>query len=117
MVREEEQDGVSVHSPSQAPRSSASSLPKVDIELKLLEALEMYPPAKLQGIHRHFVLYGLIEYLQKCFERSFSADEVLQLLSQFFNLEMLKPDEEEMEIFQKEEEFSLPQILLVKEEE
>ncbi|KAJ1700725.1 hypothetical protein LUZ63_000504 [Rhynchospora breviuscula] len=121
MVKEEEQDGVSVHSPSQAPRSSASSLPKeqsqVDIELRLLQALEMYPPAKLQGVHRHFVLYGLIEYLQKCFERSFSADEVLQLLNRFFNMEMLKPDEEEMEIFTKEEEFSLPQNLLVKEEE
>ncbi|WRX13280.1 hypothetical protein QQP08_005767 [Theobroma cacao] len=47
--KEEEQDGVSVHSPCKAPPSSASSLPKeqqqVELELRLLEALEIYPPA------------------------------------------------------------------------
>ncbi|PIA57702.1 hypothetical protein AQUCO_00600435v1 [Aquilegia coerulea] len=66
---EEEQEGLSVHSPCQAPPSSASSLPKeqsqIDLELKLLEALEIYPPNKLQGIHRHFILYGLMEYLRR----------------------------------------------------
>ncbi|ESR51188.1 hypothetical protein CICLE_v10033030mg [Citrus x clementina] len=44
--REEEQDGMSVHSPCKAPPSSASSLPKeqsqVELELRLLEALEVY---------------------------------------------------------------------------
>ncbi|WVZ54363.1 hypothetical protein U9M48_005171 [Paspalum notatum var. saurae] len=56
-------------SPVQAPPSSASSLPKeqsqVELELSLLQALEFYPPSKLKGIHRHFVLYGLMEYLRK----------------------------------------------------
>ncbi|CAN6550440.1 unnamed protein product [Malus baccata var. baccata] len=86
---EEEQDGMSVHSPCKPPPSSASSLPKVELELRLFEALEIYPPGKLQGIHRHFVLYGLMEFLRRSFDRHFSADEVLQLLERFYNLEML----------------------------
>ncbi|KAJ6357235.1 hypothetical protein OIU78_005161 [Salix suchowensis] len=53
--REEERDGMSVHSPCKAPPSSASSLPKeqsqVELELRLLEALEIYPPVKLRGRH------------------------------------------------------------------
>ncbi|XP_041013621.1 uncharacterized protein LOC121256896 isoform X1 [Juglans microcarpa x Juglans regia] len=118
--RDEEQDGMSVHSPCKAPLSSASSLPKeesqVELELRLLEALEIYPPVKLQGIHRHFVLYGLMEFLQKSFDRRFSSDEVLQLLDRFYNLEMLKPDDEEMEILNHEEDFCLPQSFFIKEE-
>jgi hypothetical protein len=69
--KEEEQDGLSVHSPCKALPSSASSLSKeqsqVELELRLLEALEIYPPVKLRGIHRHFVLYGLMEYLGRRF--------------------------------------------------
>ncbi|PIA57701.1 hypothetical protein AQUCO_00600435v1 [Aquilegia coerulea] len=57
---EEEQEGLSVHSPCQAPPSSASSLPKeqsqIDLELKLLEALEIYPPNKLQVSTDTFLL-------------------------------------------------------------
>ncbi|KAF5443422.1 uncharacterized protein LOC121245528 isoform X2 [Juglans microcarpa x Juglans regia] len=104
--RDEEQDGMSVHSPCKAPLSSASSLPKeesqVELELRLLEALEIYPPVKLQGIHRHFVLYGLMEFLRKSFDRRFSSDE--------------KPDDEEMEILNHEEDFCLPQSFFIKEE-
>lgn len=115
---EEDQDGLSAHSPSQALPSSASSLRKaqVELELKILEALEIYPLAKLQGIHRHFVLYGLMEYMRKSFEKQFTADEILQLLDRFFNLEMLKPDDEEMESINNLEDFSLPQSFLSKEE-
>ncbi|KAI3947523.1 hypothetical protein MKW92_000843 [Papaver armeniacum] len=117
---EEEQEGLSVHSPSQAPPSSASSLPKeqseVELELRLLEALEIYPLAKLQGIHRHFILYGLMEYLRRSFDRPFSPDEVLQLLDRFYNLDMLKSDEEEVEILNQEEDFSLPQSYFIKED-
>uniref|UniRef100_A0A0E0HGU8 BAG domain-containing protein n=1 Tax=Oryza nivara TaxID=4536 RepID=A0A0E0HGU8_ORYNI len=91
---DEEQEGISAQSPAQAPPSSASSLPKeqsqVELELRVLQALEFYPPSKLKGIHRHFVIYGLMEYLRKSLDRQFSADEVLQLLDRFFNLEMLK---------------------------
>jgi hypothetical protein len=51
--KEEEQDGLSVHSPCKALPSSASSLSKeqsqVELELRLLEALEIYPPVKLRG--------------------------------------------------------------------
>ncbi|KAM7269505.1 hypothetical protein ACFE04_025002 [Oxalis oulophora] len=51
-TKEEEQDGVSVHSPCKAPPSSASSILKehaqVEIQLRLLEALEIYPPVKLR---------------------------------------------------------------------
>ncbi|XP_074561902.1 uncharacterized protein LOC141818280 [Curcuma longa] len=74
---EEEQDGLSIHSTGQEPPSSVSSLPKeqsqVEVELRLLEALEIYPPSRLQGIHRHFVLYELVEYLRKSFDRQFTA--------------------------------------------
>ncbi|CAK9181188.1 unnamed protein product [Ilex paraguariensis] len=67
--QEHEQEGMSVHSPCKPPPSSASSLrseqSQVELELRLLEALEIYPPAKLQGMHRHFVLYGLSEYLRR----------------------------------------------------
>ncbi|KAF8389717.1 hypothetical protein HHK36_024236 [Tetracentron sinense] len=153
-VEEEEQDDLSVHSPCQAPPSSASSLPKeqsqVELELRVLEALEIYPLIKLQvatnakqrhsfeglplignsisavivdliqlqhsGIHRHFVLYGLMEYLRRRFDRHFSPDEILQLLDRFYNLEMLKPDDEETEMLNQEEDFCLPQSYFVKEE-
>ncbi|XP_021299820.1 uncharacterized protein LOC110428332 [Herrania umbratica] len=118
--KEEEQDGVSVHSPCKAPPSSASSLPKeqqqVELELRLLEALEIYPPVKLRGMHRHFVLYGLMEFLRRSLDRQFSPDEVLQLLDRFYNLEVLKPDDEEMDILNHEEDFCLPQSYFVKEE-
>lgn len=110
-----EQDGtpsLSTHTHQPAPLSSASSLPKglqqVELELRLLEALELYHPAKLQGIHKHFILFGLMEYLEKRLHQHFTADEVLQHLDRFYNLEMLKPDEEEMEILSQEEDFTLP---------
>ncbi|XP_039023647.1 uncharacterized protein LOC120156405 [Hibiscus syriacus] len=118
--KEDEQDGISVHSPCKAPPSSASSLPKeqqeVELELRLLEALEIYPPVKLRGVHRHFVLYGLMEFLRKSLDRHFSPDEVLQLLDRFYNLEVLKPDDEEIDILNHEEDFCLPQSYFVKEE-
>ncbi|CAI0390810.1 unnamed protein product [Linum tenue] len=120
--RDEEPDGMSVHSPCKAPPSSASSLPKeqsqVELELRLLEALAIYPPVKLRGMHRHFVLYGLMEFLRRSFDRYFSPDEVMQLLERFYNIEMLlqKPDDEEAEMLSQEEDFSLPQSYFVKEE-
>lgn len=86
------------------------------MELRLLEALEIYPLTKLQGIHRHFILYGLMEYLRRSFDRPFSPDEVLQLLDRFYNLDMLKSDEEEVEILNQEEDFSLPQSYFIKED-
>ena len=39
--RDEEQDGMSVHSPCKAPPSSASSLPKVSIPLSLSLSLSL----------------------------------------------------------------------------
>ncbi|CAA2998248.1 PREDICTED: uncharacterized protein LOC104115794 [Olea europaea subsp. europaea] len=73
----------------------------------------------IAGIHRHFVLYGLTEYMSRrlsCpfisilhFNRSFTADDVLKLLDRFYNLEMVKPDEEDEEILNKEEDFRLPE--------
>ncbi|XP_076907520.1 uncharacterized protein LOC143564001 [Bidens hawaiensis] len=118
--KEDEQDGLSVHSPCKPPNSSASSLSKeqsqVELELKLLEALEIYPPVKLQGIHRHFVLYGLTEYMRRSFNRQFSASDVLQMLDRFYNLEMLKPDDEDVGFLSRVEEFSLPPSYFTKEE-
>ncbi|KAI3953743.1 hypothetical protein MKW98_017567, partial [Papaver atlanticum] len=67
-------------------------------------------------IHRHFILYGLMEYLRRSFDRPFSPDEVLQLLDRFYNMDMLKSDEEEVEILNQEEDFSLPQSYFIKED-
>ncbi|KAL2519291.1 Chromatin modification-related protein Eaf7/MRGBP [Abeliophyllum distichum] len=89
---------------------------EVELELKLLEALEIYPPAKLRGIHRHFVLYGLTEYMCRSFNRPFSADDVLKLLDRFYNLEMVKPDDEDGEILNQEEDFRLPKSYFLEEE-
>ncbi|KAH9708044.1 Chromatin modification-like protein [Citrus sinensis] len=50
------------------------------------------------------------------FDRHFAPDEVLQLLDRFYNLDMLKPDDEEMEILNHEEDFCLPQSYFDKEE-
>jgi len=57
-----------------------------------------------------------MEYLRKSLDRQFSADEVLQLLGRFFNLEMLKPEDDEKDNFSQGEEFSLPESFLNKEE-
>ncbi|KAL2905431.1 Chromatin modification-related protein EAF7 [Bienertia sinuspersici] len=237
--KEEEQDGMSVHSPCKAPPSSASSLSKeqsqAELELRFLEALEIYPPGKLKGIllaatpstttspattpgrrpippplhrrptltipahpvtltpslpskptprregevlisgmlsglgkgggggheegwgcqgriistfiyftthqfchsikgfsasgiHRHFVLYGVMEFLRRSFDRQFSSEEVMRLLDRFYNLEMLvsnafedqftqtRGDDEDAEFPHREEDFSLPQSYFTKEE-
>ncbi|XP_055809945.1 uncharacterized protein LOC129880098 [Solanum dulcamara] len=113
----DEQDGMSVHSPCK-PASSAlrKEQSQVELEIRLLEALEIYPPAKLRGIHRHFVLYGLTEHLRRSFNRQFAPDDVLKLLDRFYNLDMVKPDDEDAEIINQEEEFCLPQSYFSKEE-
>ncbi|XP_027095784.1 uncharacterized protein [Coffea arabica] len=114
---EPEQDGLSVHSPCKPPPPSVhQEKSEVELELKLLEALEIYPPAKLRGMHRHFVLYGLTEYLRRSFNRHFAPDDVLKLLDRFYNLEMLKSDDEDAEVLNHEEDFCLPQGYFVKEE-
>ncbi|RZS24814.1 hypothetical protein BHM03_00057927 [Ensete ventricosum] len=91
----------------------------------LLTSIELLLNAhNCAGIHRHFVLYGLMEYLRRrsfiscscSFDRNFSAEEVLQLLDRFYNLELLKPDDEEAEIF-REDDFSLPQSFFIKDEQ
>ncbi|CAH2033887.1 unnamed protein product [Thlaspi arvense] len=50
------------------------------------------------------------------FDRQFTADEVLQLLDRFYNLDMLKSDDEDSDILNHEEEFSLPQSYFDKED-
>ncbi|KAJ8570012.1 hypothetical protein K7X08_006589 [Anisodus acutangulus] len=113
----DEQDGMSVHSPCKPPSSALrKEQSQVELEIRLLEALEIYPPAKLRGIHRHFALYGLTEYLRRSFNRQFAPDDVLKLLDRFYNLEMVKPDDEDREILNQEEEFCLPQSYFSKEE-
>ncbi|KAG5603546.1 hypothetical protein H5410_025038 [Solanum commersonii] len=180
---EAEQDGMSVHSPCK-PASSAlrksylvpdgggrwQEQSQVELEIRLLEALEIYPPAKLRemlnmftliliaGIHRHFVLYGLTEHLRRSssfcgfvnelsscqhsqkrnknaetrlksvpkivkklnvtlsFNRQFAPDEVLKLLDRFYNLDMVKPEDEDSEILNQEEEFCLPHSYFSKDE-
>ncbi|KAG6544280.1 hypothetical protein Mapa_014283 [Marchantia paleacea] len=99
------------------PPAVCKELQQVEVELRLLEALEIYHPSKLSGMHRHFILYGLMEYLERRLNHHFTAEEILELLDRFYNLELLKPDEEEVELLSQEEEFALPaSILAVKEE-
>ncbi|KAG6429778.1 hypothetical protein SASPL_107831 [Salvia splendens] len=115
--QEQEQDGVSVHSPCKINSSSLrKEKSEVDLELRLLEALEIYPPSKLRGVHRHFVLYGLTEYMRRSFNRPFTADDVLKLVVRFYNLEMVKPDDEDAEFLSHEEDFHLPQSFFADEE-
>ncbi|CDY20559.1 BnaC07g12260D [Brassica napus] len=110
---EEEQDGMSVLSPCKALPSSASSLSKEQSQ-RLKSILPLNSEA---SIHRHFVLYGLMEYLGRSFDRQFTADEVLQLLDRFYNIEMLKSDDEDIDILNHEEDFTLPQSYFDKEEQ
>ncbi|CAN4122081.1 unnamed protein product [Withania somnifera] len=91
----DEQDGMSVHSPCK-PVSSAlhKEAEEVELEIRFLEALEIYPP----------------------FNRQFSPDDILKLLDRFYNLDMVKPDDEDIEILNQEEEFCLPHSYFSKEE-
>lgn len=54
--RDEEQDGMSVHSPCKAPLSSASSLPKAFISLSRSICMYMYMCCKLDVILINFML-------------------------------------------------------------
>jgi len=80
----------------------------VELEIQLLIALQIYSPKKLAGMQRNFVLFGLMEYLKRHFNRDFSSEEVLQLVDRFYNIEMLE-DDEEIDMLNHEEDFSLPQ--------
>ncbi|KAL0386011.1 UNVERIFIED_CONTAM: hypothetical protein Sradi_2995400 [Sesamum radiatum] len=103
--QEQEQDGVSVHSPCKINSSSLrKEKSEVELELRLLEALEIYPPAKLRGPHRHFVLYGLTEYMRRRVNYCLPS-------AQF-----QKPDDEDAEFLNQEEDFRLPQSYLVEED-
>jgi MRG-binding protein len=103
--------------PAATPPSSASSPLKkgtqqVELELRLLEAFAIYRPSLLAGMHRHFILFGLMHHLERRLNQRFSPDEVLQLLDRFFNLDLLEPDDEELELVNHKEDFSLPQSML-----
>ncbi|KAK3269818.1 hypothetical protein CYMTET_21755 [Cymbomonas tetramitiformis] len=82
---------------------------ELSMEIKVLEAIEIYTPSKIQGVHGHFVLFGLIDNLERRLRRKFTPDEVRDLLDRFYSLERVKPDEEDEEYFLDDEEFSLPE--------
>lgn len=67
---------------------------------------------EMAGMHRHFILFGLMHHLERRLNQRFSPDEVLQLLDRFFNLDLLEPDDEELELVNHKEDFSLPQSIL-----
>mmetsp|Transcript_20163 Transcript_20163/g.24143 ORF Transcript_20163/g.24143 Transcript_20163/m.24143 type:complete len:103 (-) Transcript_20163:235-543(-) len=79
-------------------------------DLQFLEALETFTPAKLRGIHKHFVLFGLVEDLEQRLGIKITPVEALQMLDRFYNLQHVKPDADDATSFQREtgEEFSLP---------
>ncbi|KAH9607007.1 hypothetical protein KSS87_013782 [Heliosperma pusillum] len=117
--KEEEQDVMSVHSPCKAPPSSSSSLSKIPDMSKTLYRFfkkNIIPLCNVSRIHRHFVLFGVMEFLRRSLDRHFSSEEVLRLLDRFYNLEMLKGDDEDAEFPHREEDFSLPQSYFAKEE-
>lgn len=57
-----------------------------------------------------------MEYLKRSFDRHFTAEEVLELLGRFYNIEMLKSDDDEIDVLNNEEDFSLPQSFFSKDE-
>merc|ERR1712168_396380 len=83
------------------------------LELKVLEAIEIYSPSKLKGVHGHFVFFGLMDNLERRVCRSdgqsFTREEVLALMDRFYNLEKVKQDEEDEDLFAEDIEFSLPE--------
>uniref|UniRef100_M1DNA5 Uncharacterized protein n=1 Tax=Solanum tuberosum TaxID=4113 RepID=M1DNA5_SOLTU len=94
-----EQDGFSVLSPCKPASSHKEEQSQVELEIRLLEALEIYPLAKLRGIHRHFVLFGLTENLRRSLRRQFTPDDVLKLLDRFYDLNMVEEQSQvELEI-------------------
>ncbi|KAL3823975.1 hypothetical protein ACJIZ3_020004 [Penstemon smallii] len=106
----QEQDGISVHTPCKIPTSSQSQEDlEVELELQLLLSFATYPLRKLKGPHRHFVLYGIMEYMRSSFNRPFTAQEVLDLVGRFYNMDVLEPDSDDLEFLTQEEDFRLPQ--------
>eukprot|EP00850_Spirogloea_muscicola_P013818 SM000096S24847 [mRNA] locus=s96:120:1465:+ [translate_table: standard] len=99
------------------PAAADESAEKIELELKLLEALETYPPLKLQGMHRAFVLFGLRHKLEKELKRPIQEAEVLGLLSTFYNLDNLKADDEEVELGGLDDDFELPSSIVTPAEE
>eukprot|EP00850_Spirogloea_muscicola_P024975 SM001889S04065 [mRNA] locus=s1889:557:1884:- [translate_table: standard] len=95
----------------------AEALSEIELELKLLEALETYPPHKLQGMHRAFVLFGLRHKLEKELKRPIQEAEVLGLLSTFYNLDNLKADDEDVELGGLDDDFELPSSIVTHAEE
>uniref|UniRef100_A0A7I4ASS0 Uncharacterized protein n=2 Tax=Physcomitrium patens TaxID=3218 RepID=A0A7I4ASS0_PHYPA len=93
-------------------RLESKGTQQVELELRLLEAFAIYRPSLLAGMHRHFILFGLMHHLERRLNQRFSPDEVLQLLDRFFNLDLLEPDDEELELVNHKEDFSLPQSIL-----
>ncbi|WMV27964.1 hypothetical protein MTR67_021349 [Solanum verrucosum] len=94
-----EQDGFSVLSPCKPASSHKEEQSQVELEIRLLEALEIYPLAKLRGIHRHFVLFGLTENLRRSLRRQFTPDDVLKLLDRFYDINMVEEQSQvELEI-------------------
>ncbi|CAM6023717.1 unnamed protein product [Sphagnum balticum] len=100
-----------------APISSSSSLQtdtdQTELEFELQNALLTYPHWRLTGMHRHFILFGLMEYLERRLKRRFTSDEVLQLLDRCYNLDHMTVDHKEVEMLKEQKEFSLPPEIFV----
>uniref|UniRef100_A0A803RAA0 Uncharacterized protein n=1 Tax=Cannabis sativa TaxID=3483 RepID=A0A803RAA0_CANSA len=77
-----------------------------------------FDPMYNKNLNSNFYFSFFLFLMCSCnsFNRQFSSDEVLQLLDRFYNLEVLKPDDEDIEVLNREEDFSLPQSFFVKEE-
>ncbi|CAK9874858.1 unnamed protein product [Sphagnum jensenii] len=98
--------------PTSAPPSSAPAN-QTELEFELQNALLTYPHWRLTGMHRHFILFGLMEYLERRLKRRFTSDEVLQLLDRCYNLDHMTVDHKEVEMLKEQKEFSLPPEIFV----
>uniref|UniRef100_A0A7S0R2T9 Uncharacterized protein n=1 Tax=Pyramimonas obovata TaxID=1411642 RepID=A0A7S0R2T9_9CHLO len=88
--------------------SQNQEVEELKVELKLLEAMEIYRPNKLVGVHRNFVLVGLVESLERRLDRPFTTKEVLEVVDRFYNLEKVTASESDDDAFEEDEEFTLP---------
>mmetsp|Transcript_26618 Transcript_26618/g.36748 ORF Transcript_26618/g.36748 Transcript_26618/m.36748 type:complete len:104 (-) Transcript_26618:127-438(-) len=78
------------------------------LELRFLEALQIYNPTKLVGLHRSFVLVGLLESLERRLGRSFTIAEVLEIVDRFYNLDKLMASDSDEDEFVETSDFTLP---------
>mmetsp|Transcript_321 Transcript_321/g.1079 ORF Transcript_321/g.1079 Transcript_321/m.1079 type:complete len:101 (+) Transcript_321:123-425(+) len=81
---------------------------ETDANIKLLEALMLYSPRKLVGVHKHFCLLGICEHLERSTGTKVRPEQVLELVEKYYDLSQLEVEEEDAELESVEQDFELP---------